>query len=80
MSTGIEFKIVKSYGVIGQSKKGWTTELNLVSWNNRTPKYDIRTWDSEHQQCGKGVTLTADELESLHLILHDNKPWEDTQE
>ena len=38
----IKFEITKHLGVLSQSTKGWTKELNLVSWNDREPKYDIR--------------------------------------
>ena len=58
----IKFEIVKNIGVISESSKGWTKELNLISWNGRDPKYDIRDWDPDHQKMGKGVTLTENEL------------------
>jgi hypothetical protein len=45
--------------------KGWTKELNLVSWNDREPKYDIRDWSPEHDKMGKGVTLSKDEMAKL---------------
>lgn len=49
--------------------KGWTKELNLVSWNGREPKYDIREWSPEHDKMGKGVTLSKEELEALKDLL-----------
>ena len=45
----IKFEIVKNIGVLSESSKGWTKELNLISWNGREPKYDIRDWDPEHE-------------------------------
>ena len=65
----IKFEIVKNIGVISESSKGWTKELNLISWNGRDPKYDIRDWDPDHQKMGKGVTLTEDELNKLKELL-----------
>ena len=65
----IMFEIKKSIGVISQSPKGWTKELNLVSWNGAAPKYDIRDWDPEHEKMGKGVTLTEDELRKLKGLI-----------
>ena len=56
-------------GVLAENAKGWTKELNLVSWNDHEPKYDIRDWSPDHSRMGKGVTLTADELASLKDIL-----------
>lgn len=61
----ITFEITKHIGVISESSKGWTKELNLVSWNNRDPKYDIREWDPEHEKMSKGITLTEEEVKVL---------------
>jgi hypothetical protein len=65
----IKFEIVKTLGVLSESPKGWTKELNLVSWNDKEPKYDIRDWDSSHEKMGKGVTLTKEKLDNLKDIL-----------
>ena len=65
----IKFEIVEEIGVLSESTKGWRTELNLVSWNEREPKYDIRDWSPDHSQMGKGVTLSNDEFERLKEIL-----------
>jgi hypothetical protein len=65
----IKFEIVKNIGTLSESSKGWTKELNLISWNGREPKYDIREWDPEHQKMGKGVTLTEEELVKLKDLL-----------
>lgn len=56
----ITFKIEESFVAI---KTGdWTLELNLVSWNGRASKYEIRKWDAKHEKMGKGVTLTKEEV------------------
>ena len=65
----IKYDIIKNLGVLSESSKGWTKELNLISWNGREPKYDIRDWDPEHEKMGKGVTLTEEELKKLKEIL-----------
>lgn len=65
----ISFEIVEHIGVLSAGTKGWTKELNLVSWNGREPKYDIREWSPEHDKMGKGLTLSKDELEALKVIL-----------
>ncbi len=65
----IKFEIKKSIGVISESAKGWTKELNLVSWNGAAPKYDIRDWDPEHEKMGKGVTLTEEEMMKLKELI-----------
>ena len=61
----IKYDIVKEIGVLSENAKGWTKELNLISWNGREPKYDIREWSSEHEKMGKGVTITAEKLKKL---------------
>ena len=71
MSADIKFEIRKSVGAISESAKGWKKELNLISWNDKEPKYDLRDWDSEHKKMGKGITLTAEELKKLKEILNE---------
>jgi hypothetical protein len=65
----IKFEIINTVGVLSESSKGWSKELNLISWNGREPKYDIRDWDPEHEKMGKGVTLTEEELKGLKQLL-----------
>ncbi|MBR1592398.1 MAG: YdbC family protein [Ruminococcus sp.] len=67
----IKFEITQSIGTLSENAKGWTKELNMVSWNDRDPKYDIREWSPDHSRVGKGVTLTADELAELKELLKD---------
>ena len=68
----IKFEIEKCLGVLSTSKRGWTTELNLISWNGREPKVDIREWDENHDVAGKGLTLTKTEEMELCSILHEH--------
>lgn len=65
----IKYEIVKELGILSESTKGWTKELNLISWNDREPKFDIREWAPEHEKMGKGVTLSNDEIEKLKELL-----------
>ncbi|NFD85135.1 hypothetical protein FC826_01350 [Clostridium botulinum] len=67
----IKFEIKDKLGVISESPKGWTKELNLISWNGKQAKYDLRDWSPEHEKMGKGVTLSAEELKSLKEILNN---------
>ncbi|KAB3534799.1 hypothetical protein F8154_08025 [Alkaliphilus pronyensis] len=66
----IKFEIQQSFGTLSESTKGWRKQLNLVSWNNRDPKYDIREWDPNNEKMGKGVTLSKEELKALKEILN----------
>jgi len=72
----IKYEITKHIGILSESTKGWRKELNLVSWNDREPKYDIREWAPNHEKMGKGVTLSEDELAMLKHILTETS---DTQ-
>ncbi|AYV72923.1 PC4/YdbC family ssDNA-binding protein [Bacillus sp. PK3-056] len=65
----IKFEIVETIGVLSESAKGWKKELNLISWNGREPKYDLRDWSENHEKMGKGVTLSKEEVESLKSLL-----------
>jgi len=65
----IKFEIVEEIGVLSESAKGWRTELNLVSWNEREPKYDLRNWSENHEKIGKGITLSKEEMLKLKEIL-----------
>ena len=67
----IKFEIKQTIGALSESSKGWKKELNLVSWNDKEPKYDLRDWDSEHKKMGKGFTLSAEELKKLKDILNE---------
>lgn len=60
------FEIVNSLGVINTNPKtNWTLECNVVAWNGREPKIDIRAWDEKHEHMSKGVTLTEPEAIAL---------------
>lgn len=59
------FEIEKTIAVLSTSAKGWQKELNLVGWNNRPAKYDLREWSPDHSKMGKGVTLSEEELQAL---------------
>jgi hypothetical protein len=65
----IKFDIMKHFGLISSEKSGWKKELNLVSWNGRTPKLDIRDWAPGHEKMGKGITLTEEEAAQLAKLL-----------
>lgn len=66
-----KYEIVKELGVISENAKGWRKELNLVSWNDRDAKFDIREWAPDHERMGKGVSLTEEELEALAKLIKD---------
>lgn len=61
----IKYEIKEEIAVLSENSRGWRKELNLVSWNDGAPKYDIREWAPDHERMGKGVTLTPEEFEVL---------------
>lgn len=61
----ITYEITKELGVISEDAKGWTKELNLISWNEREPKFDIRSWNPDHTRMSKGISLTEEEMKQL---------------
>ena len=65
----VKFDIVESFGTLSCSPSGWTKELNLVSWNDAEPKYDIRQWSPDHLKMGKGISLSREEAEELKTLL-----------
>ena len=76
----LKFEITESLGVLSENAKGWTKELNKVSWNEREPKYDLREWDPDHTRMGKGITLTDDEVNVLRSILNGDDIEDDIDE
>lgn len=68
----IKYEIIEQLGVLSETEKGWKKELNLVSWNEREPKYDLRDWSENHEKMGKGITLSKDEAMKLRNILNNN--------
>lgn len=66
-----KFEIIKKIGLLSKSASGWSKELNLISWSERDPKYDIRDWSPDGEKMGKGVTLSKEELLALKELLNE---------
>ncbi len=64
-----KFEVIETLGVISENPKGWKKELNLISWNGKDPKYDLRDWSPTKDKMGKGLTLTREELVELKRLL-----------
>lgn len=67
----IKYEITEEIDVLSENPKGWTKELNLVSWNDRAPKFDLREWAPDHSKMAKGITLNFDEAKALRDFLND---------
>lgn len=69
MADDFSYEIVKEIAVLAEGNGGWRKELNLISWNGRAPKYDIRDWAPDHEKMRKGVTLSEEEFNALKEAL-----------
>lgn len=67
---GIKYEVVEKCGVISENN-GYSLELRYVAWNGGEPKYDLRQWYERDgvEKCGKGITLTGEQLEALGEII-----------
>ena len=65
----LKYEIIQNIACLSEEKSGWTKELNLISWNENEPKYDIRAWSEDHSKMGKGITLSKEELSVLKDVL-----------
>ena len=66
----IKYVVVDKIGIVSEGNNGWNKELNLISWNEREPVYDIRTWSPDHEKMGKGVTISVAEAKVLRDMLN----------
>jgi len=76
----LKYEITKQIGVLSENAKGWAKELNMVSWNDREAKYDLREWSPDHTRMGKGITLTEEDIISLRELLNDLDGADDIDE
>lgn len=65
------YKIEAHLGVLSYAKNGWKRELNLVSWNQRPKRLDLRDWAPNHGRMGRGISLDAVETDNLIALLQD---------
>jgi len=66
----ITYEVKEEIGVIYEAQTGWTRQVNMISWNKREPKLDIRDWAPEREKAGKGITLTKEEVIKLRDYLN----------
>ena len=62
------FEIEEHLLTLSENEKGWTKELNRVSFNRAPAKFDIRTWSPDHTKMGKGITLTNEEFQVMGCL------------
>lgn len=64
----IDFKLERRIGALSENPSGYTKELNVVVWDGKYTKYDLRTWNPNGKP-GKGITLTKEELNILYSMV-----------
>lgn len=64
-----KYEIVQRIAVFSENGKS-TKELNMVSWNDRPAKYDLRDWNHEEGKVCKGTTLSEEDLNNLKEVLN----------
>jgi hypothetical protein len=52
LSQELKFEITQKVGIL-HGAQCWSMGLNLISWNDREPKYDIREWSPDHVKMAK---------------------------
>lgn len=68
----IKCEVLEKCGVVSERSGGYTLELRYVKWNDSEPRYDLRNWktkDDGTEVCGKGITLSGEEVENLYEII-----------
>ena len=63
------FEIQERIGTLSHSTQGWSKQFNVISWNGREAKFDIRDWDATNEKMGRGISLTLEELHELKKLL-----------
>lgn len=76
----VTYRIDRELGVLSVSKGGWTRELNVVSWNGRDPKYDIRDWAPGKEKMSRGITLNDEEMQTIVRLVTQTDDEPDTEE
>lgn len=66
-----KYEIVSHIGSLASNANGWKKEVNIVSWNGRQPRLDIRDWNADHSRMGRGASLSRPECENLVSLLKD---------
>ena len=60
--------ITKKLAVLSEKDNGYTKQANMVSWNGKDAKLDVRDWSPDGKSM-KGVTLNEEEGRKLYEVL-----------
>ena len=63
--TDKNYEIIEHIAVLSENASGWKKELTLTKWFDNEPEYDIRDLSSDDSKCGKGITLSNEDMNVL---------------
>lgn len=70
----INYQVLEECGTVQERKGDYALKLRYMQWNGRDPVYDLRPWketDTGEEICGKGITLSGEELEALGQMISE---------
>ena len=70
----VRYNITKSIWRLNRSVNGWQKEVNVVAWNGKQAKLDIREWNADKSQMHKGLTFDKDEVYQLKRCMASIDP------
>lgn len=72
MAKEFKYEIKEHVGVVAEERGYRTLELNLVSFNDAEPKFDLRRWVNKDgvRTLGKGITMTGEQIRALRDLLN----------
>ena len=72
MAKEFKYAIKEHVGVVAEERGYRTLELNLVSFNDAEPKFDLRRWVNKdgERTLGKGITMTGEQIRALRDLLN----------
>ena len=75
----LNFEILQHVCILSERSSGWKREVNIVSWNGASPKFDIRDWGPGRKSLSRGITLNQNEFNSLvkHIKYVRSGIWEE---
>lgn len=73
MTNEFKYEVVEEIAVLSESSKGWTKQLNIVSWNENEPKYDIREWAPDRSKMERVLHSLKKKPECSKWLLRPEK-------
>ena len=78
MPREFKFDVEQQFGTLSKNEANngnvYSKEVNLISYNEANPVYDIRNWTTNsdgERRMGKGITLNLEELKELKSLLNE---------